>query len=110
MEASFCNTLQMYCNNGADRTIVKQNHGNWHLIGGRGGCLYRTGRTGQTDRTSRTAPASENPASAASDSSDLSDLSDLSDKGTPAKAPPQRHSRKGTPAKAPPPHPHGCPI
>ena len=98
MEASFCNTLQMYCNNGADRTIVKQNHGNWHLIGGRGGCLYRTSRTGQTDRTSRTAPASENPASAASDSSDLSDLSDLSDKGTPAKAPPQRHPRKGTPA------------
>lgn len=27
MEASFCNTLQMYCNNSADRTIVKQNHG-----------------------------------------------------------------------------------
>ena len=74
----------MYCNNGADRTIVKQNQGNWHLIGG--GYLigqervpYRTSRTGQTDRTSRTAPASENPASAASDSSDSSDSSDLSD-------------------------------
>ena len=108
MEASFCNTLQMYCDNGADRTIVKQNQGNWHLIEGgtssdRGrvphragaGYLSRTSRTGQTDRTSRTAPASENTASAASDSSDLSDLSDLSDKGTPAKAPPS-----GTPAKA----------
>ena len=109
----------MYCNNGADRTIVKQNHGNWHLIEGgtlsdRAGYLSRTGagtylgqgrvpyRTSRTGQTSRTAPASENTASAASDSSDLSDLSDLSDKGTPAKALQQRHPRKGTPAKAPP--------
>ena len=96
MEASFGNALQMYCNNVADRTIVKQNQGNWHLIEGRSGCLYRTSRTSRTGQTSRTTPASENTASAASDSSDSSDLSDLSDKGTPAKAPPS-----GTPAKAP---------
>ena len=69
MEASFGNTLQMYCNNSADRTIVKQNHGpgtlsdrrrvpNRGYLIGQGRVPYRTSRTGQTDRTSRTAPAS----------------------------------------------------
>ena len=93
----------MYCNNGADHTIVKQNQGPGAYLGGaylgQGRVPNRTSRTGQTDRTSRTAPASENPASAASDSSDSSDLSDLSEIGTPAKALPQRHPRKGTPDK-----------
>lgn len=34
MGASFGNTLQMYCNNGADRTIIKQNQGLGAYLGG----------------------------------------------------------------------------
>ena len=64
MEASFGNTLQMYCNNSADRTIVKQNHGpgtlsdrrrvpNRGYLIGQGRVPYRTGAGTLSDKSDR---------------------------------------------------------
>ena len=111
----------MYCNNSADRTIVKQNHGNWHLIEGgtssdRGGYLigqervpYRTGggylsRTGAGTYLGQVGQVRQigqvgRPQPATTASTNLVRRPTRPTCPTcPIKALPQRHPRKGTPA------------
>ena len=65
MEASFCNTLQMYCNNATERTIVNQNKGRGTLsdrvryLIGQGG--YLIGQVGQVRQVGQVGRPSQPP-------------------------------------------------